>query len=195
MQSMQEPIDPSGDNSTPSEKTPRIKHVPDRDNVGSLLLAFRQRAKLTQKQAAHLLNVNPTSIAQWEVNFKRPQPWALDMMQKAYGLNEFEGFLLFYEAGYALFDTPPAIIALLKTYAELPPDWQPVADQLLGASVSVLEQWRLRSRQVGLEPQRRRIPTVNEMDGYWDERRLSRYHSKRVERRVRATPGPVATPD
>lgn len=171
-------------------KTARIKHVPDREQVAPLLAAFRKRAGLTQKHAAELLGVGPGTIAQWETNFKRPQPWALDMMQKAYALNEYEGFLLFYECGYALYDTPHAIQSILKAYAELPPDWQPVADEILAASVAVLEQWRLRSRQLGLEPKRRKVPTVAEMDGYWEERRHDRYHSKRIVRRVGASPGP-----
>ncbi len=170
-------------------KTPRIKHLPERDPVGTLIATFRKRAKLTQADLAVLIGASVSAVGQWEKDLKRPQPWALDLIAKACALNEYEGFLLFYEAGYALYDTPTAIIALLKAYALLPVEWQDAADALIASNTELLESWRAHSRKLGIEPKRRTVPSLEEMDGYWEARRHNRYHSRRLERGIRPQAG------
>lgn len=161
--------------------TQRIKNLPERDRLGPLLGQFRRRAGLTQADAAVLLNCSLSAIGQWEKDWKRPQPWVLDLMGKAYALSEYESFLLFYEAGYAPYNTPPPLMALLRTWSELSPDYHPAATEILKGALEILETWIAHSRSLGVEARRRTVPNVEEMASYWDQFREDRYHRRRID--------------
>ncbi len=158
----------------------RIKNIPDRDRTGDLIQAFRKRAGMTQLQTAYLLDVPVGTVGQWEKDFKRVQPWALDMMCFVYGLSAHEGWMLFYEAGYALYDQPPAIIHILKAYSELPAHLKAAADDIIKGASKLLEEWSVTTDSVGSLPPPRAIPSLTEVEDYWENRSGSRYHSRRI---------------
>lgn len=157
-----------------------MKNIPERDRTGDLMQAFRKRAGLTQRQAAFLLDVPVGTVGQWEKDFKRAMPWALDMMCFIYGLSPHEGWMLFYEAGYALYDQPPAIIHILKSYSELPAHLQSAADDVLKGAAHLLDEWSVTTDSVGSRAPDRRIPSLAEVESYWENRSGSRYHSRRL---------------
>ncbi len=165
---------------SPTTAKTRIKNIPDRDRTGELIQTFRKRAGMTQLQVSYLLDVPVGTVGQWEKDFKRVQPWALDMMCYVYGLSAHEGWMLFYEAGYALYDQPPAIIHILKAYSELPSHIQTAADDVIKGASELLETWAITTDSVGSHPPTRAIPSLRDVEDYWENRSGSRYHSRRI---------------
>lgn len=160
----------------------RIKNLPDRDRLSSLLREYRTRAGLTQADAALLMDVSLSAMGQWEAEYRRPSPYILDLMSKAYALSEYETYLLFYEAGYAPYNTPPVVLALFRAWSELEEEYRAPATELLKGALELLEVWIAHSRSLGIGGRKRTVPDIEEMARYWEQFREDRYHRRRVER-------------
>lgn len=155
----------------------------DIDSLGSTLREYRDQAGLSQREAAELIDVSYGLITKWEQNTKHPQPWALDMLAKAYDVNVYEKFLLFAEAGYLPEDFPDVLLDLLLHYALLPAPWARAADKFLAGMAGMLATWNIQQDFL-LEPDApRHPPSRAEMQAYWEGIASRRYHRRDTDTR------------
>lgn len=170
------------------------KLVPERDQLPALLRQFRERSGLRAVDAARLLGVARGKITQWETGVKHPMPWTLDLLSYIYGLTPYESWMLFFEAGYTTIDIPPAIVAMLRAWSNLPDHMHDPALQVFQGAANVLTQWSELGEPLATAAERRPVPTADDVDRYWKQRAGSRYHSRRFDTSRRSNPGPGAPP-
>ncbi len=152
--------------------------MPDTVDLGATLKEYRDQTGLSIRATAELVGVSHTLIARWEKNEKHPQPWALDLLAKAYDVNVYEKFLLFSEAGYLPEDFPDVLLDLLMQYAMLPPAWARAADRLLAGMAGMLGTWNIQQELLLEDPGPRRPPTKAELAAYWEDIAARRYHRR-----------------